>query len=280
MGGAGVSGAAGATSSTGGANGGAGAPGAAGGGDAGSPGTAGAGGSASATAGADGGTDAGPVMSTSGELAKGPYACTTYVGSVLTTEWWNQGFESIVDNTKWQLKWHHHGYIQAWGDPATPFWSDTGDPNNLMTGSPILSPCAQNSTAPDRVVFLAIDWELLTEQDWIGWLEKDLVAIKNKWPSVKWIDIMPTPRCPANKMCNPNAKPGPGANDGAGPEDCYIAPYIDSAIAKVVAAHPDFVGKGPIIEATMCNGGYGAHLTTADNKLVAAAMGNHYKALP
>ncbi|HVU49317.1 MAG TPA: hypothetical protein VHL80_01460, partial [Polyangia bacterium] len=205
------------------------------GGAAGAAGAADAGGP-SGSADADGG--AGAVMTTSGELAKGPYTCTTYVGSVLTTEWWNLGFETIVDNAKWQLKWHHHGYIQAWGDPATPFWSDTGDPNNLMTGSPIVSPCAQNSTTPDRVVFLAIDWELLTEQDWVGWLEKDLVAIKTKWPSVRWIDIMPTPRCPDDMMCNPNAKPGPGANDGAGPEDCYIAPYIDSAIAKVVAATP------------------------------------------
>jgi hypothetical protein len=215
-----------------------------------------------------------------GELAKGPFTCTTYIGSVLTTEWWGQGFETIVDNARWQLKWHHHGYIEAWGDPQSPFWADTGDPNNLSSGSPIQSACAQNSMTPDRVVFLAIDWVLLTEQDWIDWLEKDLVAIKLKYPSVRWIDIMPTPRCPNNMMCNPNAKPGPGANDGAGPEDCYIAPYIDSAIAKVVAAHAESVGLGPIVMATMCNGGYGAHLTTVDNKLVATAIGNFYKALP
>jgi hypothetical protein len=277
------SGAAGSTAAAGGATdasgagGASGASGTAGAAAAGATGSAGAAGAAAGTGGAGGGAGA---MSTSGELAKGPYTCTTYIGSVLTTEWWGQGFETIVDNTKWQLKWHHHGYIEAWGDPQSPFWADTGDPNNLMSGSPIQSPCAQGSTAPDRVVFLAIDWELLTEQDWIGWLEKDLVAIKLKWPSVKWIDIMPTPRCPDDRMCNPNAKPGPGANDGAGPEDCYIAPYIDSAITKVVAAHPDFVGAGPILSATMCNGGYGAHLTAADNKLVATAMGNYYKALP
>jgi hypothetical protein len=260
-------------------------------GGAGAPGPAGAAGAAGSAAMPDGGAAglgaagaaggaAGAMSPAGGELVKGPFACTTYIGSVLTTEWWGQGFEKIVDNAKWQLKWHHHGYIQAWGDPQSPFWGDTGDPNDPNGGSPIQSPCAQGSQAPDRVVFLAIDWELLKEQDWIDWLEKDLVAIKLKYPSVKWIDIMPTPRCPQNMMCNPHAKPGPGANDGAGPEDCYIAPYIDSAIAKVVAAHADSVGLGPVVMATMCNGGYGAHLTPADNKLVATAIGNFYQALP
>ena len=125
-----------------------------------------------------------------------------------------------------------------------------------------------------------MDWVLLTEQEWIDWLEKDVAAIKLKYPSVRWIDIMPTVRCPNNQMCNPNAKPGAGANEGAGPEDCYIPPFEDSAIAKVVAAHADSVGLGPIVMATMCNGGYGAHLTATDNKLAATAIGNFYKALP
>jgi hypothetical protein len=236
-------------------------------------------GSGGAIADANSASDA-PVANEDGAAAKGPFTCTTYIGSVLTTEWWPQGFETIVDNTKWQLKWHHHGYIEAWGDPQSPFWADTGDPNNLASGSPIQSPCKDGSTAPDRVVFLAIDWVLLTEKDWTDWLEKDLVAIKSKYPSVRWVDIMPTVRCPQNKMCNPNAKPGPGANDGAGPEDCFIPPFEDAAIAKVVAAHADWVGLGPIVEATMCNGGYGAHLTAADAKHAAMAIGAFYATRP
>lgn len=245
-------------------------------------GGAGTGGDGIGTVDAGGGTeaDAGGGAGAGGASAKGPFTCTTYIGSVLTTEWWPQGFETIVDNTKWQLKWHHHGYIEAWGDPQSPFWADTGDPNNLASGSPIQSPCTSGSTAPDRVVFLAIDWEVLTEQGWVDWLEKDLVAIKLKYPSVRWIDIMPTVRCPNNQMCNPRAKPGPGANDGAGPEDCYIPAFEDAAIAKVVAAHADSVGLGPIVSATMCNGGYGAHLTAPDAKHAAMAIGAFYAARP
>jgi hypothetical protein len=269
---AGVAGTAGATGDAG-ASGAAGAGGAAG--ETATAGVSGAAGSEGGAAGAGGATSA-----AGGELAKGPFTCTTYIGAALTNEWWGQGFETIVDNTKWQLKWHHHGFVEAWGDPASPFWVDTGDPNNLMSGSPIQSACAQNSKTPDRVVFLAMDWVLLTEQDWIDWLEKDLAAIKVRYPSAKWIDLMPTVRCPNNKMCNPNAKPGPGANEGAGPEDCYIPPFEDSALAKVVAAHADSVGLGPLVMATMCNGGNGGHLTGADNKLAATAIGNFYKALP
>jgi hypothetical protein len=277
---AGVIGGAGVTGDAG-SSGAAGATGTAGGpGTSGTTGGAGAAGSAGATGSGGASGAAGATSTTGGELAKGPFSCSTYIGAALSSEWWGQGFETIIDNTKWQLKWHHHGFVEAWGDPASPFWGDTGDPNDPNGGSPYVSACTQNSKTPDRVVFLAMDWVLLTEQDWIAWLEKDLTAIKLKYPGVRWIDIMPTVRCPNNRMCNPNAKPGPGANDGAGPEDCYIPPFEDSAIAKVVAGHADSVGLGPIVMATMCNGGNGGHLTGADNKLAATAIGNFYKALP
>src|SRR5450432_2094740 len=130
-----------------------------------SAGVAGAGGSAGvAGAGGTGGA-AGSVDIKAAELAKGPFTCTTYVGAALTSEWWGPGFEGIVDNAKWQLKWKHHGFVESWGDPQSPYWGDTGDPNDLNAGSPMISPCAQNSATPDRVVFLAMDWVLLTEMD-------------------------------------------------------------------------------------------------------------------
>jgi hypothetical protein len=216
-----------------------------------------------------------------GELQTGPFTCSTFIGPGLTSQWYPEGFETVVDDAKWQLKWHEKGFVEAWGDPNSPFWADTGNPMDLNSGSPIVSPCAQNSTTPDRVVFLATDWDLLTEQEWIDWLEMDLTAIKTKYPSVKWIDLMPTVRCPNNEMCNPDAMPGPGANaGGAGLEDCYIPPFEDSAIESVVAAHPGEVGLGPIVMASTCNNGDGAHLTAADNQAASTAIGNYYAALP
>jgi hypothetical protein len=130
------------------------------------------------------------------------------------------------------------------------------------------------------VVFLAISWELLEEQSWMADLETDLSTIRMKYPSVKWIDIAPMVRCPNNMHCNPNASYGPGANTDVTREDCYVPPYEDSAIQKVVASHAnDHVGVGPILMATMCNNN-GPHLTAADDQLEANEYGAFYKALP
>ncbi len=221
----------------------------------------------------------GGLAGSGGEASKGPFTCTEYIGAYLTMEWWGQGFENIVDNTKWQLKWHHHGHVLEWGNPNSPFWSDTGDPMNDASGAPITSACAQNTHAPDRVVLLTLSWEILTEQGWIDALNSDVATIKLKYPSVKWIDLMPMVRCPDNKMCNPKENYGPGADTDVGRQDCYVPPYEDSALQKVVAAHSDSVGMGPVLMAKMCNNN-GAHLTGSDNKLESDEIGAFYKALP
>jgi hypothetical protein len=88
-------------------------------------------------------------------------------------------------------------------------------------------------------------------------------------------------RCPMNKMCNPNANYGPGANGVAGRQECYIPPFEDEAIAAVAAAHPDFVGVGPKVEANMCrNPVDGAHLSGDSNKQAAKDVAAYYMAHP
>ncbi len=196
-------------------------------------------------------------------------------------EWWYQGFlNDGIDKTKWQLKWHHHAGIPQWADPNNVFWSNTGDPLNDAQGDPIQNPCAQSSANPDRVVMLAISWEITTQAGWAAGLEQDIATIKMKYSNVKWIDIMPEVRCPDNKMCNPNEMYGPGADTIVGDQDCYVPPYEDAAIAQVVAAHPD-VGEGPVLMATACvvppNG---AHLSASDDTLEAQEIATYYKALP
>lgn len=252
-------------------------------GSVGSTGAAGTTGAAGSGSNPDGGTlptDGGFPVTTALEAAKGPYTCTEYLGAYLTMEWWGQGFEQIVDNSKWQLKWHHHGHVLEWGNPNSPFWSDTGDPMNDASGAPISSACTTNTHAVDRVVLLALSWELPDEKAWMDALEADIKTIRMKRPTAKWIDIVPMVRCPQNKHCNPNANYGPGADTDVGRQDCWVPPYEDSAMQKVVQAHAgDGVGLGPILEATMCNNN-GAHLTNADNKLEAQEYGAFYKAIP
>jgi hypothetical protein len=237
-------------------------------------GTAGGAGGATAGSGGTGGA-------VGGSPPEGPFSCTTYIGAYLSMEWWNAGFETKADNATWQLKWHHHGHITEWRKPDSPFWGDTGDPNNDAQGSPIQSACAMNSTTPDRIVFLAIDWELETEADWVSGLNESIANIKTKYPSAKRVDVMTLVRCPNNMMCNPGADYGPGANDTAGKQDCYVPPYVDTAIQKVIDANPTFVAHGPQPEMAMCNPSHdGAHMTGEGNTQAAIDIAAFYNAQP
>jgi hypothetical protein len=236
--------------------------------------TGGSAGAGAAGAGGSGGAAGGSPPS-------GPFSCTTYIGAYLSMEWWNAGFETKVDNDQWQLKWHHHGHITEWRKPDSPFWSDTGDPNDDAQGSPIQSACTMNSTTPDRVVFLAIDWELETEADWIAGLNESIANIKTKYPSAKRVDVMTLVRCPNNMMCNDGANYGPGANDSASLQDCYVPPYVDTAIQKVIDANPTYVAHGPQPEMAMCNPSHdGAHMTGAGNTQAAIDIAAFYNAQP
>lgn len=242
--------------------------------------TAGAGGTASGGT-ASGGTASGGAGGVT--PPSGPFTCTQYIGAYLSMEWWNQGFQQQpgIDDGKWQLKWHHHGTIGNWGDANSPFWSDEGDPQDDSKGAPIQSACTTNSKTPDRIVMLIIEWDLITKEDWKTQIEKIVTNLKTKYPSAKRIELMTTVRVVGNKMCNPDAEYGPGANNSAGREDCYIPPYADAAIAEVIAAHPELLAAGPQIEAPMCGPSVnGPHLGGENDKLTAKAMGVYYAARP
>src|SRR5689334_6023645 len=144
-----------------------------------------------------------------GTLPEGPFACTVYLGLLTTNEWYSKGFEDGVDGTKWELRYHHYGYVRTWADGTSPFWGDTGDSFGLDSGSPIQSPCATNPMQPDRMVFAALDWEMATKDEWLAALEMAIGTFKAKYPSLKRIDVMTLIRCPGNTMCNPNADYGP-----------------------------------------------------------------------
>ncbi|MES1209439.1 MAG: hypothetical protein ABUS79_26165 [Pseudomonadota bacterium] len=278
-GGAGGSGAAGGATGggAGGAAGGAGAPagGSAGAGRGGAPGTGGVAGAAG-KAGGRGGSGAG------GGGGSGPFTCTEVIGLGLTNEWWSQGFLSAVDKTKFQLKWHHQGYVEAWADPNSPFWVNQGDSQAPDGGAPIQSPCAKDSLAPDRVMFVAVDFDLVTQSAWVTALDSVVATIKGKYSTnLKRIELTTLVRCPGNMMCNSKANYGPGANVTVSREDCYVPPYVDAAIAQVVAANPDLLAVGPEPQATMCDSPVnGPHLSTASNIAAASAYAAYFTQHP
>jgi hypothetical protein len=254
----------------------AGGGGAGGGGETNAGGTATNGGTGGATGGSGGSGGAATMP------YAGPFTCSMYIGAYLSMEWWNAGFEQGVDNDKWQLKWHHHGHVTEWAKADSPFWADTGNPNDDSQGSPIQSACKQNSNAPDRIVFLAISWALTTKDTWVTALKADVANIKAKYPSVKRVDLMTLIRCPNNMQCNPNQAYGEADSDTtAGKQDCQVPDYVDQAIAQVIAEDSGYVALGPQFEMTMCNPSHdGAHMTGTDNGITADKMAEFYAARP
>jgi hypothetical protein len=259
---------------TGGAGGGGGTSGSGTGGGAGrGTGGAGGGGGTSGGGSGSGGTNVG------GSNGQGPFTCTEVLGLEITNEWWSAGFlTDVVDATKFQIKWHHQGYLEKWADPSSPFWANQGNASTPDAGAPIQSPCAKDSLTPDRVLFVAVDFDIVTVDAWVAALSQAVATIKTKYsPNLKWIDLTTLVRCPGDIMCNSSEHYGPGANVDVPLEDCYVPPYVDAAIAQVIAANQDFVGLGPEPQATACDKPVnGPHLSTASNTAAASAYAAYF----
>jgi len=210
------------------------------------------------------------------------FTCTQVIGAMITGEWFSGGnFEDKLealggDPEAWEIKNEHYGTIEKWVDPSDgPAAND-----HVYWGHAVGSACAAGSNNPDRVIFTAISWELVTEQEWTTALQAVVQNIKDKYSSVRWIELTSQMRCPGNMMCNPNAVQGPGSDDSASLQDCYVWPAQDAAMAAVAAADP-IVGLTPQFEAETCRpeGIDGAHLGSA-NGPAAQAVAEHYAEHP
>jgi hypothetical protein len=220
-------------------------------------------------AGVDGG-----AVGTDGAAAivDNPFECTLVSGILHTQEWFNAGFETQpgIDDSKWEGKFQHYGYIDIWSqDP----------PSGFAWAAPIISPCAKSSDAPDRVIFTAWDWEVTDEQMYADFVVQDVNQFRKYFPSIKRMDLLTIVRCPGNKMCNPNAQVPPieGVTDkNAGQQDCYVAPYVDAALAKAAAQFPGLVFVGPRFESPACASPVnGAHFYMY-NPQIAAEIAAYY----
>jgi hypothetical protein len=228
---------------------------------AGAAGATGTGGAAGAGAGGTGGADMGYT---------GPFTCTLVSGLLVTSEWFNAGFENDgVDGTAWEGKFQHYGYIDIWAlDPSA---------GGFAWNAPITSACTKNSMNPDRVVFTAWSWELAYMEDkYIADTVQDIMQFKKNFPNIKRFELSTIVRCPMNKPCNPNAAVPPiaGVTDhNAGQQDCFVAPQQDDALAKVAAMFPGWAYVAPKFESPSCenpvNGAHLYHENTAIAKMIA-----------
>lgn len=179
----------------------------------------------------DGGVPDVVTAPTDGSAPAGAYACTLMIGIQATEEWYNFGFETMVDNSKWELIWVHSGFVELWANPNDPVWSTA-----------VTSPCAQNPGKPDRVIFLALNFIYTTAAEWNPVVSMAVDNIKAKYPSAKRIELMSFIRAPGNNAC-PQA-PAPRST---------ITPAQDDAMAMAAAANPGLVFVAPKFEAKTCS---------------------------
>jgi len=188
------------------------------------------------------------------------FACSSVLGLMLTSQWYNAGFEQApgIDNTRWQLKWMEHAYIDEWANANSAFWDITP-----------LSACAQGSSNPDRVVLIALSWTIATLADWESNVTKDVENIKAKYSNLKQIVLMTIVRGPGNTSCG---------NTTVLAENTLIPTYVDQALANVAAKYPTLVKVGPKTEAAACSDfmGTGPHLTTAGDSAAAKSIATFF----
>jgi len=176
------------------------------------------------------------------------FVCTEVLGVSVTGDWFGAGFEKGLDDGRWQVRWRSKAFVELWADPASDLWA-----------LPAQSPCTRRSDDPDRVIFTAVNWEWKTREEWESRLEAALATIRAKRPGARRIELMTMLRAPGNQTC--------------GSVMTVVQPYVDEAIAAVVARHPGLVTAAPKVFLKTCepflNGG--PHYTDAGMAVVADA---------
>lgn len=121
--------------------------------------------------------------------ASASHVCSLILGIATTSEWFS-GFEKVVDNARWELKFQDSAHIEKWADPANAVWS-----------LPLTSTCTKNADAPDRVVFMGTNYDY----DTVDLFLPKYVAVWNniqaKYPTVRHLDVMTYTRGPGNQEC-------------------------------------------------------------------------------
>lgn len=184
------------------------------------------------------------------------FVCSWILGITTTGEWYKAGFEKVVDDARWQITPIEMGHLEKWADPNHEIWQ-----------SAITSPCAQNSKAPDRIVFNATKYEWTTVDEFVPAYIAVVNNIKTKYPSVKRIDLMTYGRAPGNMECV-------GANR---PSYSYIKPVQDDAAAMMPGMFPGFVFVAPKWEHKACSDfGLCPHVSAEANATLAKTIGQYF----
>jgi hypothetical protein len=208
--------------------------------------------------------DAAPPAPDVGDSASSPdvapatakFSCTIVLGVSVTYDWFTSGFETYVDDARWEA--------MAPSQPLMAFIEVWADPNGAVWKLPKISPCASNAATPDRVIFTGVNWQYTTAAQWVSQLDAVVKVLQMKFPGVKEIDLMTMLRAPNNMSC--------------GSAETVVQPFIDEAVQTVAAKSPALVRVAPRFFAPSCavfTGG-GPHFTAAGKMAIAKLYGEHY----
>jgi hypothetical protein len=240
-------------------SGGSGSGGASGSGGSGSGGASGSGGSGSGGSSGSGGGNPGPDASADTVSGAHP-TCTLVIGVSVTYDWFTGGFETGVDNARWEglaPAAAGRSFIEDWADPTSGLWT---------MGK--LSPCTQNAANPDRVIFVGVNWTFNSAAQWLAQYDAVIATLKAKYSNLKSIYLDTLIRGPGNKNC--------GGNDAT--SEVVVRPYIDDAIGMAVAKYPGLVKAAPKLYVPNCGvfTGAGPHFTAAGIRVVAKVYSDNY----
>jgi len=187
----------------------------------------------------------------------GDYPCTLVIGISATGQWFNAGFEKLVDGNKWELIAVHSAKVELWADPKNALW-----------GHAPSSACTVNAKNPDRILFTVLNWVYTKVEEWVPPTVASVKNLQAKYPGVKRIELRTFLRAPMNKPC-------PGGSD----YKSYIKTSQDEAHEIVAKMFPGLVTVAPKLEVSSCAdyGGNAPHFTSGGAataaKIMAAAYG-------
>lgn len=189
--------------------------------------------------------------------SSGGYTCNEIIGGSLAGQWYAAGFETFVDDGRWQIIPKSEAYTNVWADPTNAFWSTAPT-----------SPCTNGSDNPDRVIFIAFNWVYTDAVPFQFDLENIILNIQAKYSNVKRIDLMTMIRSPDNQTC------------GQATGEDVVAPFVDEAIANVVAKpHTVQVTAAPKFYVPDCSAfdpKTTPHFTADGNTAMARIIGSYY----
>jgi hypothetical protein len=174
-----------------------------------------------------------PTQSPSG------FSCTLFIGYSQTNNWWwFNGFESVTDNSRYEILFQFGGAIWKWADPSFEGWSNA-----------VSSRCA-SGVAPDRIVLdVTEDFFISSTDPALGVtrvandIRSAIATARSKFPTAQQVWLQPVVGGPNNSVCAFGGDPSNPVRASAN------HPFIDQAIALVVGG---IVVRGPSPEVFSC----------------------------